>query len=357
MNYYVDPYIRDTVRKFPPQGRYGYLRYDMNENPEGLPKEFVDSVLGEITPEFLAVYPEPDRFTKKYASYIGATYENVLTTNGSDMAIRYLLETFGEQGKEVVTVSPSFEMYWVNCNILGLKHIPVAYESDLTISIEKITAAIGENTRVVVLLNPNNPVGNVYTEDELLAVIRRAEEVGAVVIIDEAYHYFYPNTFLKYALEKENVVVLRTFSKLFSLAACRLGVIISNPDIIHYVKNARLTFDVNSIALLFGERILDRQDIIERLISSEKEGKAFALADLKAHGYECRDCRGNFIFVKTKLDAHEVEDRLREQKRILVHSYGHELLRPYLRVSVGSIAAMKTFLQGFYEVDCHEVHK
>ena len=97
-----------------------------------------------------------------------------------------------------------------------------------------------------------------YTEEELERVIERAKEVGAVVIVDEAYHYFYDRTFLPYALNGENVIVLRTFSKLFSLAACRLGVIISNPEIIHYVKNARLTFDANSIALLFAERILER---------------------------------------------------------------------------------------------------
>lgn len=353
MNYYVNPHIRNTVRKYPPQGRYDYLRYDMNENMDGLPKEFVDSVLREITPEFLSVYPEPDKFVKKYAQYIGTEPDNVLTTNGSDMAIRYLLETFGEEGKEVVTVAPSFEMYWVNCSILGLKHVPVAYESDMTIPIQKITHAINENTRIVVLLNPNNPIGNVYAENESLAVIQRAEENKAIVIIDEAYHYYYPNTFLRYALEKENVVLLRTFSKLLSLAACRLGVMIGSPELIQYVKNARLTFDVNSIALLFGERILDRPDIIEQLISSEKEGKSFVLEDLQAHGYECRDCTGNYIMIKTKLDAHRVENELRERKRILVHSYSNELLNSYLRVSVGSVAAMKIFLQSFYEVDCY----
>ena len=64
---YVNPYIKNTVRVFPPQGRYGKLRYDMNENPEGLPEDFVKSVLKEITPEFLAIYPEPDRFLCKYA--------------------------------------------------------------------------------------------------------------------------------------------------------------------------------------------------------------------------------------------------------------------------------------------------
>ena len=323
MKYYVDEHIKNTVRVFPEQGRYGYHRYDMNENPEGLPKKFVDSVLQEITPEFLAIYPEPDRFLHKYADFIGAAYENVLTTNGSDMAIRYLLETFGEEGKEVVTVSPSFEMYWVNCSILGLKHVPVSYEPDLTIRIEKILEAISENTRVVVLLNPNNPVGNVYTEEELERVIERAKEVGAVVIVDEAYH----------------------------LAACRLGVIISNPEIIHYVKNARLTFDANSIALLFAERILERPDLIEDLIRTEKEGKAWILKELEKAGYECRDCRGNFIFVKPRHAAKETADRLAKEKKVLVHPYGNELLKDYLRVSVGSVNAMKLFLDAFLEID------
>ena len=109
----------------------------------------------------------------------------------------------------------------------------------------------------------------VYSDDEFDAVRKRAEEVGAIVIVDEAYHYFYSKTFLKGALAASNVVVLRTFSKLMSLAAVRLGVIIGNPELIGYVRNARLTFDANSIALLFAERLLDRLDIIDGLIKTQ----------------------------------------------------------------------------------------
>lgn len=350
MKPYVNKFIADTVRVFPPQGRYGKLRYDMNENPEGLPKEFVDSVLREITPEFLAIYPEPDRFLRKYADFVGVGFENVMCTNGSDMAIRYLLETFGEVGKEVVTVAPSFEMYWVNCNILGYKHIPVAYEPDLTIKIEKIVAAITENTRIVVLLNPNNPVGNVYTDAEFDAVQKRAEEVGALVIIDEAYHYFYSKTFLQKALAAPNVIVLRTFSKLMSLAACRLGVIIGRPELVGYVHNARLTFDANSIALLFAERLIEHPEVIEGLIKTQQEGKDWCLSELRGHGYWCRDCMGNFIFVKPKHDAHEVAANL-ESRDVLVHPYGNPLLKDFLRVSTGSKPAMEKFVAAFLEAD------
>lgn len=95
--------------------------------------------------------------------------------------------------------------------------------------------------------------------------------MGAVVIIDEAYHYFYDKTFLNYVKRNDNVIILRTFSKLFSIAACRLGVIISTPEIINYVRNAKLTFDVNAVALLFGEKLLEHPDIIRNLIEIEKK--------------------------------------------------------------------------------------
>lgn len=352
---FVNENIKNTERVFPMQGRYGYLRYDMNENPEGLPEDFVKSVLKEITPEFLAIYPEPDRFLYKYAKSLNVGYENVMATNGSDMAIRYLLETFGEPGKDVVTVSPSFEMYWVNCNILGYHHVPVSYESDLTIKIEKITGAINENTRIVVLLNPNNPIGNVYTQEEAETVIRKAEKVGATVVIDEAYHYFYDNTFINLISKYDNVAVLRTFSKLYSIAACRLGVIIGSSEIIRYVKKSKLTFDVNSIALLFGERLIENPEIRQQLIKTEKEGKQYLLQELKNTGYECRDCKGNFVFVRPKNNPEVLEKYLREKKHILVKSFSNELLRPYLRISTGSVNMMKQFWLAFIKADQDEV--
>lgn len=348
---FVNSDIKNTVRVFPEQGRYGMHRYDMNENPEGLPNDFVNNVLKEITPEFLAIYPEPNRFIKKYADYLGVSPENITVTNGSDMAIRYLLETFGEKGKEVVTVSPSFEMYWVNCCILGYKHIPVAYEKDFTIKVENILNAINDNTCIIVLLNPNNPMGNVYTEQEVQQIIEKAKSVNALVIIDEAYHYFYPKTFLHLALKNDNVALLRTFSKLFSIAALRLGAIIANPNIIHYVQNAKLTFDVNSIALLFGERIIEHPEMIQKLIEIENEGKKYTISELKKNGYECRDCRGNFIFIKPKHNAIEIAKRLEKESKVLVHPYNNDLLKDYLRVSIGSKKAMGFFLDEFFKID------
>ena len=349
--YYVNENVKNCVRIFPEQGRYDYHRYDMNENPEGLPKWFVEEVLSEITPQFLAIYPEPDRFLKKYAEYIGVSYDNVLTTNGSDMAIRYLLEVFCEKGKEVLTVTPSFEMYAVNCSILGLKHKAVSYEKDLSIDVAKIVAAITEDTDIVVLLNPNNPVGNVYSQEEFEWIVEKAEACGAIVIVDEAYHYFYRETFLREAISRKNVVILRTFSKLFSLAACRLGIIISNPEIIGYVKKSRLTFEANAIALLFAERLIEHPELIEELIATAKEGKQYLMEELGKRGYQVRDCKGNYVFIRPKSEPKELEKRLKDRK-ILIKTYGNELLRDYIRVSTGSRETMAYFIENFLEEDC-----
>lgn len=351
MSYYVNEYVKNTERIFPEQNRYCYNRYDMNENPQGLPKEFVEKVLKEITPEFLSIYPEPDRFLEKYANFIGVNFENVLATNGSDTAIRNILEVFGEVGKEVITVSPSFEMYRINCLLLGLKHIPVEYKEDLSIDINNILEKICKDTRIVVLLNPNNPVGNVYNDDDVIKIITKAKQYGAIVLIDEAYHYFYNQTFLRFTKDFDNVVILRTFSKLFSIAALRLGVIVANNKIIDYLKRFKLTFDVNSVALLFGERIIDEPELLDNLIKIEREGRNYILNELKNKNYECRDCKGNFIFIKPKSEAKVIAEKLKNEKHILVHPYNNGLLGKYIRVSTGSIEAMQLFLKNFLEVD------
>ena len=102
---------------------------------------------------------------------------------------------------------------------------------------------------------------------------------------------------------------------------------------------------------MFAERILDHPEMVDELIRIEKEGKAYTLEELQKKGYECRDCRGNFIFIKPHHNAKEISERLEEEKQVLVHPYGNELLKDYLRVSVGSKKAMQIFLDAFFQVD------
>lgn len=356
---YIKPWIKDIVRIGGQQGRYGFLRLDMNENPGGLPKELVEEVKKELTPEYLAMYPEESRMKELLADYLNResapvrlSEENLCLTNGSDMCIRYLYEVFAEPGSKVVTVAPSFEMYRIYAEVFGLNHCPVALGEHFQLPVEEILSAITEDTDLVVLLNPNNPLGRPYTEEEFDRIAEKASQVGALVIVDEAYHYFYRHTFLHQVEKWDHVVVIRTFSKLLSLAGCRMGFMVSNPDIIEYVRHVRPSFEVNSVALKFGERLMEHPEVIDRLQREADEGKAYLLQKLKEHDYETWAQEGNFIFVKPKSgDGKTLAARLEKEKRILVKAYGAPLLKPYLRISTGGKEYMEQFVQAFFEVD------
>lgn len=350
---YVKPWIKDIVRVGGQQGRAGFLRLDMNENPGGLPEDFVEEVKRELTPEYLAMYPEESRCLNLLAKYLEVSEDNLCLTNGSDMAIRYLYEVFARPGSTVVTVAPSFEMYRIYSLVFGLNHRPVTYHEDFTLPVEEILHAIGEDTDLVVLLNPNNPIGRAYTAQEFEQITKKAKEVGALVIVDEAYHYFYKETFIREALAKDHVVVIRTFSKLMSMAGCRMGFMAANPRLIEYVKHVRPSFEVNGVALKFAEKLLERPELVEQLEREAREGKQYLVESLKSAGYEVMEQEGNFIFVRPRfLEAKEAAAVLEQEKHILVKTYGAPLLKDYLRVSTGARRYMELFLDAFYEVDC-----
>lgn len=355
---YVKPCIKEIVRIGGEQGRAGFLRLDMNENPGGLPADFTASVLAELTPEYLAMYPEEERLRELLAAYLAGesgcpvTTGNLCLTNGSDMAIRYLYEVFAEPGSRVVTVAPSFEMYRIYSLIFGLSHCPVMYHEDYSLPVEELLAAIDEDTDIVVLLNPNNPVGRAFTAAEFDRIADRAAAVGALVIVDEAYHYFYPQTFIRQALLRNHVVVIRTFSKLMSIAGCRLGFMTADPGIIEYIRHVRPSFEVNCVAVKFAEKLLLQPELIHSMQAAAQLGKDCLVQELRQHGYPVMVQEGNFVFFKPlHLSAARLAARLRE-RRILVKTYSALLLQDWIRVSTGEEQYMKSFLDVLYEVDC-----
>lgn len=329
------------------QGRGGYLRLDMNENPDGLPREFVEDVLSKITPEFLATYPEPDKLTELLGSYHGMRKNNIYLTNGSDEAIKMIFQVFGKPGKGVVTVNPTFAMYDVYCEMFGMKQKKIQYDDHLNINSQHIIQAIDDDTSLVILLNPNNPIGNVFDWDETERIVKRAKKKKTVVVIDEAYHYFYPVSFLELINRYDNVIILRTFSKMFSLAACRLGYAISNEQFISYLRNAGQTFQVNAVALKFGEALIQCPELIQELETIQREGKKYLCERLKEKGHDIYAGEGNYVFVKIAQQVSEVEGYLKEHG-VLVKTYHNGLLKNYIRVTTGSRKTMEQFLEIFF---------
>ncbi|NBJ03192.1 histidinol-phosphate aminotransferase family protein [Lachnospiraceae bacterium] len=348
--YYVNENIKDLYRiKFHDE-RASVLRLDMNENPEGLPWEVVDSVLSKITPEYIATYPEKDRLMELLAEQNGLMYRNISVTAGSDEAMRLIFQCFGQQGKKLLTVTPTFEMYGVYASMFGMEHEVVGYKKDFTINAEDILQAIDPDTGIIILLNPNSPIGYTYSEKDVREILEHAKKIRAIVVIDEAYHYYYAPTFMPLVKEYDNLLVLRTFSKLFSMAGLRIGYVSGNAELIGYIEKAESTFNVNNIAVLFAQEVIRNRQLIDHLIEVERTGRMWIAEKLKNAGYQTMVLEGNYVLFLPKRDSRIIVEELK-RNNVWVRDYSKGILEGWVRVSTGSVVCMKKFWETFVKVE------
>ncbi len=350
--HYINPNLKRLNRVFDQNLRGGYLRLDLNENPGGLPQKFIDEVLSQITPEFISQYPETMPFTKSLAKFLGIKENEICLTNGSAEGIRYIIEAFTKPGGKILSVKPSYAMYEVYANMYGREYVPVEYSSDFKIDVRDIIKKITPDINLVVILNPNNPVGDAYSYEEMDEIINTAKANEVTVLIDEAYYYFYDNSFIKYALENEFVFLTRTFSKLFSLGSARLGYVVGKTDGISIIQKLCTPHNVNAFGLKFAQRIIETDGMIDKLVKNQLEGKEFLCNELRKNNYDFSAREGNFLFIKPKTDAITVKDKLKTEKKILVKTYDN--IGPFgkcLRVTTGEKVLMNKFVQALVNVD------
>ncbi|WP_054957466.1 pyridoxal phosphate-dependent aminotransferase [Paenibacillus dakarensis] len=348
--YYVNPNIKDLYRTSYSESRKDYIRLDMNENPEGLPAPFFEQVMKYITPEYVAMYPEMSKVIQKLAGYLQCMPSNICLTNGSDDAMRLLFEVYGELGKKVVSVNPSFEMYSVYMNMYGMEHSPINYDADFKVRLDEVLDAIDPDTGIVVLLNPNSPIGASWRENEVEKIIEKAKINNAIVVIDEAYYYFSPQTYMNVTSKYDHVMVFRTFSKLLSIAGARIGYIVSNDQIISEIKKACSTYPVNCFAIKFAEEILDHPEIIEELMDKEKQGREYLLEHLQQNKYEYHFNNGNYVLIRPKKTPQHIFAELK-RNNILIKTYKAPILADWIRVTTASVKVMRVFWEQFKLAD------
>lgn len=182
--------------------------------------------------------------------------------------------------------------------------------------------------------------------------MQACHEKQITVLIDEAYHYFYPKSFIRYALNERHVFVTRTFSKLFSMAGCRLGYVVGHPDDIKYVQKFCTPHNTNAFAMLFAEKILTTPGMVESLVSKFQEGRNYLISELDSNGYRHKGEAGNFLFIEPKTSAQTIVDRMKNEKKILIKTYANVgEFGDCLRVSIGEEKFMKQFMKALLELD------
>lgn len=348
--YYINPNVETLNRIFDQNSRANYLRLDLNENPGGLPIEFIRNSLGNIDEEFVSKYPETKEAQEIIAEFSGVLPENICLTNGSTEAIRHTIEAYTRPNGKIVSVTPAYAMYEVYANMYGRCHIPVPYKEGFSMNIDEILSHLNRDVDLVVIQNPNNPIGNAFSKEDMQKVIDVAKEYEIFVLIDEAYYYFNPVTFVDFAVKYDHVILTRTFSKLFSLAGARLGYAIGQPEEISMIQKLCSPHNVNAFSLKLATDIIQTPGMVDSLVNIAKDGKSYLENQLRKEDYFVNDSSGNFVFIETKNDADKIVKELKN-RNILVKCYHLEDGKAYLRVTIGAREIMEKFLHEFFAID------
>lgn len=335
----MEPYkpgkpIEETEREY---GLHHVVKLASNENPYGCSQE-VYREMQQMTCGF-ELYPDANATSLRQdvAEKWGVDEQQLVFGNGSDELITVISRTFLERGTNTVVPTPSFPQYAHNARIEGaeVKAVPLLPSGDH--DVEGMLEAIDQQTRILWICNPNNPTGNMLEEEALYAFIQRIPS-DVLVVLDEAYYEYIADERrynpIPWLSEFPNLLMLRTFSKAYGLAAFRVGYGIGHPSVIGELNKVRNPFNNNRPAHKAAQVALQDTEFIEHCRTMNESEKARFVDFAKRHELHIYPSSTNFVLMESPADDKEVAQQLLE-RGIIVRA-GHLLGTPgYLRITIG----------------------
>ena len=289
------------------------------------------------------VYPEYARIEAKIADYAGVKAEQVAITNGSDQGIELVFRTFTEKGDKVIIPAPSFAMFFQCASAIGNEIVKPLYrwETGMAYPTEDVLAAIDEQVRLIVVCSPNNPTGTLISPADLEAILVAAPE--AIVLVDEAYFEYCGQSAVGLIERFSNLVITRTFSKVFGLAALRIGYLMAQESTLTEMLKVRGPYDVNMAAVLAAEAALDDIDdmkaYVEEVMTRAKPMVEAFLEEVKIPFVRSDS---NFILLKPS-DAESFYSSL-EKAGIRTRPQKNNGIDGTVRVTIGTQSQMEKFI-------------
>jgi len=325
--------VRQTVPYSRPDGaRTEKVRLDLNESSWGCSPKVIEA-LRQLNSRDVSVYPQYGGLVRLLADRLGVGCENVLLTSGADDGIRCIADAYLERGCEVVLPVPTFTVYAQYCGLREADVKEVRFEEDLSYPVEGILRAISPATRIVVLVNPNNPTGTSLQSGQLRAILRAARD--CVVLLDEAYCHFAGQTHVGLVERFPNLMVLRTFSKAYGLAGLRMGCVVSAAQNIENLTRVNPPFAVNSLGVMAACAALEDEEWVERVVREVRVEKGFLHQQLRGLGVETLDTETNFILARVGPSVEYIREELAERGILTKSLNRYPLLGEYLRITVG----------------------
>lgn len=327
------------------------IKLASNENPLGPSPKALEALL-KCVPT-VNIYPDGSGFLLKeaLASFFGVSMGNVVLGCGADEIVRMLGEAFLNPGDEVVSAAGTFSQYEFASVLMDAHYVPVPLK-DFTFDLEAIGRAISPRTKLVFICNPNNPTGTRVLPAKLDEFILSVPE-GCLVVVDEAYIEYSDSpaeaSALKHVLAGRNVMVLRTFSKIYGLAGLRVGYGIAREDITAAVERVRPPFNVNLLAQEAARAALSDDAHVARSIEVNRRGKAYLYSNFERLGLDYLPTQANFIFVNLRRDSRAVFGELL-RRGVIVRTGDIFGFPEFIRVTIGTEEQNIRFIRALEEV-------
>jgi histidinol-phosphate aminotransferase len=321
-----------------------------NENPLG-PSPRALQAIDAALPE-LARYPDGNGFELKaaIARRHGIGESQIVLGNGSNDVLEMVTRAFLSPGLGAVYARHAFAVYPLAVQAAGARGIE-APAREFGHDLEAMADALDDDTRVVFIANPNNPTGTVVPPGEVRDFLRRLPR-SVVAVLDEAYYEYLPDALRAntpaWLGEFPNLVITRTFSKAYGLAALRVGFAMANPAIADLLNRVRQPFNVNTLGQVAAVAALDDQDYVARSVALNRAGMVQLTTGLIEAGLSFIPSYGNFVCVKVANAADTFRRLL--AKGVIVRPVANYGLPDYLRVSVGLERENARFLEALREV-------
>src|SRR5512136_226769 len=307
------------------------IKLDGNENPYGCSPKVKKALLEY---PFYHIYPDSEQHELRQAlqGYVGAPADTIIAGSGSDELIEFVMRLFINPGDRVINCVPTFGMYQFSTDAWGGMVTTVPRNANFGVDIAAVKKAAGKGTKVIFIASPNNPSGNVTPKQDILQLL----DLPTVVVLDEAYYEFSQKTLVPLVRERDNLIVLRTFSKWAGLAGLRVGYGVFPDRIAAHLLRIKPPYNVNAaaqVAALESLKDLGYLRSTVRAIISERQRLFDKLAGFRK--LKPRPSEANFILCSV-ID-HDAQRIYQELKRrgILIRYFNTPLLKNYIRISVG----------------------
>ena len=331
----------------PASGRDGKLRLDFNENTVGCSPRVTELLRRKLTKEQLTVYPEYEATRHALAGYFQLPETQFLLTNGTDEAIQVLINTYVDNHDDVIVLHPSYAMYKFYAELAGADVRELNFrKQDLAFPMRELLAKIKPKTKAILISNPNNPTGTAIGIGDIVRILEAAP--NAAVLIDEAYFEFYGVTALRLIDTYPNLVVSRTFSKVFGMAALRVGCLFSQAANVKFMHKAQSPYSVNLLAAIAVRAAVEDRAYVDNYAANAVAARELLYQGFAKRGIAYYPSQANFVLFQAGKRCIEIRDALRD-RGVLVRDRSYELPGT-IRVTAGTPEQATRFFSAFDEV-------